>query len=139
MVNINAQLPAAIATPFHPPTESLQRDNALKPIIPKTEIISSYTKMRDDEARSQFSTHMRTIIQDDSQQTSEHRSQQEPPSSSEQKRARFFARRGALSEAKKGAQEIGSIEDFKVVGSVIQARYKSAVSPLPEPNIDYAV
>ncbi len=66
MANINAALPTAIAVPFHPPTEALQHDNLIKPVIPKTEIISSYTKLRDDEDNAQFSTQARHIIQDES-------------------------------------------------------------------------
>ena len=68
MVNINAALPTSIAVPFHPPTEALQHDNLIKPVIPKTEVIASYTKLRDDEDRATFSDQARDIIQDENDQ-----------------------------------------------------------------------
>ncbi len=139
MVNINAHLPPAIAVPFHPPTESLQRDNLIKPVIPKTEIISSYTKMRDEESRTQFSDQARGIIQDEGKQSADQPSHQN--SSSDQRRSQFFVRRGELftSDSESGDTQLVAIKDFKLVISVIQARYKNAVSPLPDPKISYAI
>ncbi|MFT6987474.1 MAG: hypothetical protein ACJAT7_003330 [Psychromonas sp.] len=139
MVNINAHLPPAIAVPFHPPTEGLQHDNLIKPIIPKTEIISSYTKIRDDESRTQLSDQARSIIQDQGSQNADESAQQE--SSAEQRRGQFFARRKELSSSasEQGESQLAAIKDFKQVISVIQARYKNAVSPLPEPLVNYAV
>jgi hypothetical protein len=139
MVNINTHLPSAVALPFHPPTESLQHDNLIKPIIPKTEIIASYTKMREQEESSQLSDQARSIIQNGDKQAAEQPSHQN--SSANQKRALFFARRGAFSasEAEKGDAKLVAIKDFKEVISVIQARYKNAVNPLPDPVIDYAI
>lgn len=134
MVNINTHLPTAV-TAFHPPTESLHHDNLLKPVIPKTALISSYAKIRDNENRTQFSEQAHSIIQDESRQDEGENSQQE--SSLAQRRALFFARRGHgfASESESGVTQAVAIKDFKQVISVIQARYKSAVSPLPEPTI----
>jgi hypothetical protein len=138
MANINAHLPPAVAAPFHPPTENLQHDNIIKPVIPKTEIISSYTKLRDEENRTQFSAQARDIIQDDEQQTADEAAN--PESSAEQRRSHFFARRGRfISQAKSSKAQLDTIEDFKEVISVIEMRYKNAVSPLPEPTVSYAI
>ena len=139
MVNINAHLPPAVAVPFHPPTESLHSDNLIKPVIPKTALISSYAKIRDNESRTQFSDQARGIIQDKSKQGEGETSQQE--SSLEQRRALFFARRGGrcVSESESSDAHLVAIKDFKQVISVIQARYKSAVRPLPDPTISYAI
>lgn len=137
MVNINAILPPAIATPFHPPTENLQRDNLIKPVIPKTDIISSYTKMREDEHNNQFSDQARTIIQDEN--SSKEQSKSQSQSSPDQRRSLFFAKHSELSEADKGTTQLAGIKDFKLVISVIQERYRKAVSPMPDPAINYAI
>ncbi|WP_028864689.1 hypothetical protein [Psychromonas aquimarina] len=139
MVNINAHLPPAVAAAFHPPTESLQRDNIIKPVIPKTEIISSYTKLREDESRTQFSDQARGILQNEEEQKTDSDEQQE--SSPQRRRSQFFARRSELSgyEAENGDGQLTGISDFKLVMSVIQARYKDAVSPLPDPTVSYAI
>jgi len=139
MVNINAHLPPAVAVPFHPPTEGLQRDNLIKPVIPKTEIISSYTKIRDDQSRAQFSDQARTIIQDEGGQSADESGHQE--ASAQQRRSQFFARRKDLlaSALACSDSQLAGIKDFKQVISVIQARYKNAVSPLPEPLINCAI
>lgn len=137
MVNINAILPPAIAAPFHPPTENLQRDNLIKPVIPKTDIISSYTKMREDEHNAQFSDQARAIVQDESSSKEQSESQQQ--SAPDKRRSLFFARRSELSQADKGASQLAGIKDFKLVISVIQERYRKAVSPNPEPTVNYAV
>ena len=139
MVNINTHLPPAAAAAFHPPTENLQHDNLIKPVIPKTEIISSYTKMREEENRTQFSNQAREIIQDEGKQGEEETSQQH--SSLKQKRSQFFARRReqGISALENSDVHLAGIEDFKQVISVIQERYKNAVYPLPDPVISYAI
>ena len=138
MVNLNAHLPPAVAVAFHPPTENLQHDNLIKPVIPKTALISSYTKIRDEENRTQFSEQTRDIIQDESKQSEGEASQQE--SSLEQKRSQFFARRrGRVFESESSERHLLRVDDFKQVISVIQTRYKSAVRPLPDPTISYAI
>jgi len=138
MVNINTHLPPAVALPFHTPTEGLQHDNLIKPVIPKTEIIASYTKMRDEQSRAQFSDQARAIIQNEGGKDAEESHQE---SSAEQRRAQFFARRKnvSASAAERGESKLVAIKDFRQVISVIQARYKNAVSPWPEPLINYAV
>ncbi|PKF60269.1 hypothetical protein CW745_16040 [Psychromonas sp. psych-6C06] len=140
MVNINAALPTTIATPFHPPTESLQRDNLIKPVIPKTEVIASYTKLRDQEEKAQFSEEGRSIIQDeneptDSEANKEHQQQQ---FAAQNRRLKFFAKN---SEEKQGseAKALQIVQDLKLTISVIQEKYKRAVSPLPDPTIKYAL
>lgn len=139
MVNINTHLPPAVALSFHPPTEGLQHDNLIKPVIPKTEIISSYTKLRGDQSLTQFSDQMRSIIQDEGGQSADESGHQE--SSAQQRRSQFFARRKDLLASALACSDaqLAGIKDFKQVISVIQARYKNAVSPLPEPLINYAI
>lgn len=137
MVNINAILPPAIAAPFHPPTENLQRDNLIKPVIPKTDIISSYTKMREDQHNAQYSDQARAIVQDENSAKDQSESQQQ--SAPEKRRSLFFARRSELSDADKGTSQLAGIKDFKRVISVIQERYRKAVSPYLEPTVNDAV
>ena len=139
MANINAHLPPAVAVPFHPPTENLQRDNLIKPVIPKTEIISSYSKMRSDENRTQFSTQAHDIIQDEGKQPTDETGEQED--SAEKKRVNFFLRRGknVVLESDSGNTQLGALEDFKEVISVIQKRYQNAVIPFPEPSVSLAI
>ena len=139
MANINAHLPPTIAVPFHPPTENLQYDNLIKPVIPKTEIISSYSKMRNEENRTQFSAQARQIIQDEGKQSMDEAGEQS--SSSGQKRFQFFSRRGkdVVFESNNGNTQLGVLDDFKEVISVIQERYQNAVSPFPEPSVSLAI
>jgi len=137
MANINAHLPAALATPFHPPTENLQHDNALKQVIPKPEIISSYTKLRDEQGHSQYSTDSHHIIQVDDANTKSF----DHEKSAEHRRAQFFAHR--IKKITRDAEpEDASLlikGDFKKIMSVIEVRYKNAVTPIPEPSIHKAV
>ena len=139
MVNINTHLPPAVAAAFHPPTESLHSDNLIKPVIPKTALISSYAKIRDNESHLQFSDQACEIIQDGSNEEEAESSGQQ--SSLGKKRALFFARRASsdVCEAENSDSSMPAIKDFKQVISVIQARYKRAVLPLPDPSICYAV
>ncbi|MCW8994800.1 MAG: hypothetical protein OQK77_03190 [Psychromonas sp.] len=139
MANINAHLPSAVAAAFHPPTENLQHDNLIKPVIPKTEIIASYSKLRDEEHRSQFSAQAREIVQDKNQQTSDKPAHQN--ASLEQRRTHFFARRrkSFTSDSDSGDEQAAAIKDFKEIISVIQTHYENAVRPLPTPTILYAV
>lgn len=137
MVNINAQLPSAIAVPFHPAAESIHSENANKPVIPKTEIISSYQKLRDEQDRNPFSSDARQIIQDISEETAEQSEKQQD--SPQQKRARFFALKGKTAEVEASQQSLAGITDFSAVLSVIQLRYRSAVSPFPEPHVSNRV
>ncbi|WP_413700243.1 hypothetical protein ACLKMH_23945 [Psychromonas sp. KJ10-10] len=78
MANINAALPTAIAVPFHPATEALQQENLIKPVIPKTEVVASYAKLREGEKNPQYSSQSKTLLQDENEQqsnnTSEHQS-----------------------------------------------------------------
>lgn len=137
MANINAHLPAALATPFHPPTENLQHDNTLKQVIPKPEIISSYTKLRDEEDRSQYSTKSHHIIQADDANTES----LDHEASAERRRAQFFAHRIKKITGNFEIEDASLLVkgDFKKIMSVIEVRYKNAVTPLSEPNIQQAV
>jgi hypothetical protein len=136
MANINAALPTAIAIPFHPPTEALQHDNLIKPVIPKTEIIGSYTKLRDDQDRSQVSDQARTILQDENETHSDSEDQQQQQSNAEKRRLNFFAnRREVGAEYEDKALQINN--DFQLALSVIQEKYNNAVTPIPDPTINY--
>lgn len=136
MANINAALPPAIAVPFHPPTEALQHDNVIKPVIPKTEIIASYSKLREDQERAQISDQARAIIQDENEANGDNAEQQQQQSNAQQRRLSFFAQRSELggdSETK----QLQVVTDYQLALSIIQERYNSAVTPIPEPTINY--
>ncbi|WP_022942756.1 hypothetical protein [Psychromonas hadalis] len=137
MVNINTALPAAIAVPFHPPTEALRHDNLIKPVIPKTEMIASYTKLREDEKRTPFSKQARDIIQDENEAKRETQERQQQ-STAEQRRLNFFVKR-ATKEEKNKSKALVIMKDLKLAISVIQEKYKRAVSPIPDPAINYAI
>lgn len=132
MVNINTALPTTIATPFHPPTEALHHDNMIQPIIPKTEIIASYTRLRKEEKQAQLTDQSRTIVQDQEQEGNATAQQQ---SMAEQRRLNFYATR-ANTEGDNESQELLIIKDAKLTISVIQARYNRAVTPIAEPTIE---
>lgn len=136
MVNINTALPTAIATPFQPPTEALHHDNLIKPVIPKTEVIASYTKLREDEKNPRFSSQLREIIQDENEGADNAETEQQ--STAEQRRLNFFAKRSkTVSENESKALVI--VKDFKLAILIIQDKYKRAVNPIPDPSIDYAL
>jgi len=138
MANINAHLPSSIAVAFHPPTENLLHDNLVRPVIPKPEIISSYTKFHEDHEHTQLSAQSRNIIQEDDK----HKQQDEyQESSSDKKRSQFFMARKELLTPESDGQDITleSKKDFKEVISVIQARYNDSVHPFPNPTISFAI
>jgi len=135
MANINAALPTAISIPFHPPTEALQHDNLIKPVIPKTEIIASYSKLREDEQRNPFFSQARSITQDENEQSSE-TEQQQQQSAAEQRRLNFF-RKVAEKERDNDTKALQIIKDFKLILAVIEERYRGAVTPFPEPRFYY--
>jgi len=137
MVNINAALPTAIAVPFHPPTEALQHDNLIKPVIPKTEVIASYTKLREDEDNPQFSSQARDIIQDESEQGNRGESEQQQ-SAAERRRSNFFAKRSEL-DSENESKALVIVKDFKLAISVIQEKYNRAVNPMADPIVNYMV
>lgn len=134
MVNINTALPAAIAVPFHPPTEALQHDNLIKPVIPKTEVIVSYTKLREDEERTPFSKQARDIIQDENE-TKRKTQEQLMQFKATHRRLNFFAKRAEIEEENKSKALI-IMKDVKLAILVIQEKYKRAVSPIPDYVID---
>ena len=138
MANINAHLPASIAAAFHPPTENLLHDNLVRPVIPKPEIISSYTKLHEDHEHAQLSSQSRHIIQEDDK----HKHQDDyQESSSDKRRNQFFIRRekALVSEPEIDAEELGSKQDFERTISVIQARYNDSVHPFPNPTISFSI
>ncbi len=137
MVNINATLPTAIAVPFHPPTEALQHDNLIKPVIPKAEVIASYAKMRENEDNPQFSAQARGIIQDENEQRRQGEREQQQ-SAAEQRRLNFFSKRSDL-DSENESKALVIVKDFKLAISVIQEKYRRAVSPIPDPAIDYVI
>ena len=135
MVNLNAALPTTLAVAFHPASEALHHDNLNKPIIPKMEVISPYTALRGDEEREDFSDQTRHILQDENQQNNDADEQAQQQSTAEQQRLRFFAKR-SLTEEINETKELVVVMDFKLVLSVIQARYNNAVTPTPDPTVD---
>lgn len=136
MVNINTALPTVIAPAFHPPTEALHHDNLIKPIIPKTEVIASYAQIREDQEQETFSNQPRSIVQDENGQNSESAEQDQQQSKAEQQRLHFFAKRALVEEGNE-VKELVIKKDFKLTISVIQQRYNSAVTPIPDPMVDF--
>jgi hypothetical protein len=137
MANINAALPTAIAVPFHPATEALQRENLIRPVIPKTEVVASYVKLREGEDNPQFSTQARTFIQDENDQQKKHDSKQQQ-SAAQQRRLNFFANRSKI-EGENESKTLVIIKDVILSISVIQEKYNSSVSPIADPTINYAI
>ncbi len=136
MVNINAALPSAIAVPFQPPTEALHRDNLIKPVIPKTEVIASYTKLREDEKNPRFSSQAREIIQDENKQGNNRENEQR--SKAELRRLNFFAKR-SKTNLENESKALVIIKDIKLTISIIQKKYYGAVSPIGDPVVDYVI
>ncbi|MDA7746194.1 hypothetical protein N8878_02540 [Psychromonas sp.] len=137
MVNVNVQLPPVIAAPFHQSTESLQRDNALQTAIPKTEETHAYTKMRDKNEREQVAHQSHQIIQQDYAG----KEKQSQSRAFNQRRDFFFATKLKLSphDVDDMKVQLTGISDYKKVLSVIQQKYVGAVSPFPEPSVNYNV
>ncbi|MDN2664551.1 hypothetical protein [Psychromonas sp. 14N.309.X.WAT.B.A12] len=138
MVNVNVQLPPVIATPFPQAAEGLHRENLLQTAIPKTEQAHAYAKIRGEQEREETAYQSREIIQDNKQGSSR---QQEQSTHSQQRRNFFFAAKLKLSPHELEALdiELKGISDFNEVISVIQAKYKNAVSPYPQPSVSYNV
>jgi hypothetical protein len=138
MANINAHLPSSIAVAFHPPTENLQHENLVRPVIPKPEIISSYTKLHEDREPTHLSSQSRNIIQEDEKYKNKDEYQ---GSSSERRRHDFFmARKGVVSTEKEISNTSSNVKhNVRDVISVIQARYNNAVHPFPDPSVSFAI
>lgn len=136
MANINAALPTAIAVPFHPATEALQQENLIKPIIPKTEVIASYAKLREGEKNPQYSSQSRALLQDENDQQND--STNEHQSRAKQRRLNFFAKRSDNKEEYE-SKTLEVMTDFKLSITVIQEKYNRAVTPIADPTIDYAI
>ena len=136
MVNINATLPTAIATPFHPAAESLHQDNALRPIIPKSEMVAAYAKFKEHDEHAENNRQARDFIQDkNSQQHQKNKKKQDP----EKRRNLFFAKRSGLAEAIDAAIIENVIDDFSIVMLSIQMRYKKSVTPFASASIKHAI
>lgn len=130
MANVNVQLPPVIAMPFQPSTESLQRENLLKPAIPKAENVSAYAKIRDGQAREHVAEQAEQFIQKDLSKAKPLANQSVLLN---QKRDFFFASKLKLAGNKTQLLSVQSTEpyDYKKIIEVIQARYLNAVSPIP--------
>lgn len=137
MVNVNVQLPPVISAPFPQATESIQRENQLRPTIPKTEETHSYARLRENQDKEQVAHQSSQIVQKNSSESA----QQQRSKGFSQRREHFFATKLKISEKEMQELPIESeqISDFKQVISVIQAKYKNSVSPIPEPEIDYKI
>jgi len=138
MVNVNVQLPPVVVAPFPQAAEGLHRENLLQTAIPKTEQAHAYAKIRGEQEREETAYQSREIIQDNKQGSSQ---QQEQSTHSQQRRNFFFAAKLKLSphEVEALNVELKGISDFNEVLSVIQAKYKNAVSPYPQPSVSYNV
>jgi len=136
VVNINTSLPSALAAPFNPGVESLQRDNALRPTIPKTEAISSYSKFTENKEQHNLLRDQHIIVQEENNKKQQEGNKNH---STEKKRRIFYAKRGELAEVVETPKIPSVIEDFKIVIAAIQMRYKNCVTPFPSPSIQFTL
>lgn len=136
MVNVNVQLPPVVAAPFPQATETLQRENALQTAIPKTEQTHAYAKMREQQEREQMAYQSSHIIQKDTDSP-----QQQNSGGFKQKRDFFFAKKLKISTSEVSNLVVEPLQkpDYQRVMSVILAKYKGAVSPIPSPSISHNV
>lgn len=137
MVNVNVQLPPLVAASFPQAAEALHRQNQLQTAIPKTEETHAYTKMRSQQEREQPEMQSYNILQKDSEQ-SKH---QDQSTNTNQRRDFFFASKLKLShkEMDNLSVELAGITDYKQAITAIQAKYNNAVSPIPDPTVDYNI
>ncbi len=138
MANINAYLPSAIAIPFHPATEAMQHDNVMRPIIPKTQLISAYTKLRDEQESAHSTPSKQTIVQLEEAKKEDKQLSFEQIKA-EKRRVLFFSRRERLTEFDKGDKNLDKKYDFKRVRTVILACYHNAVNPYSEATVTHNV
>ena len=136
MANINAALPTAIATPFHPAAEALQQENLIKPVIPKTEVIASYAKFREGQEDPKYDPQTKTLLQDESE--SQNVFARESQSRAKNRRLNIFSKRSDNKEEHE-SKELVKIIDFKLSLTVILEKYNRAVTPIADPIIDYAI
>ena len=137
MVNVNVQLPPIVAAPFPQAAETLHRQNQLQTAIPKTEETHAYAKMRSQQEREQVAHQSGQILQKDNSGSK----QQRHSNGFNQRRDFFFSSKLKLShrEMDKVSVQLKGISDYKQVVSVIQAKYNDAVSPIPEPTVNYDI
>jgi len=137
MVNVNVQLPPVIAAPFPQASEAIHRENTLQPAIPKTEKSQAYSKARDHQERENVAHQSSQIVQKETH----HGQAQEQSSRFNQRREQFFATKLKLSpqEMDQTNPQLSGISDYKEVVSVIQKKYSDAVSPIPEPSVNYHI
>ena len=137
MVNVNVQLPPVIAAPFPQAAEAIHRENALQPAIPKTEKSQAYTKTREHQERENVAHQSSQIIQKEPSNGQA----REQSSRFSQRREQFFATKLKLSaeEVDQVEAQLTGITDYKEVISVIQKKYSEAVSPMPEPTVNYHI
>jgi len=137
MVNVNVQLPPIVAAPFPQAAETLHRQNQLQTAIPKTEETHAYAKMRSQQEREQVAHQSSQIIQKEHPDSK----QQRHSGAFNQRRDFFFSSKLKLShrEMDKVSVKLEGISDYKQVISVIQAKYSDAVSPFPEPTVNYNI
>ncbi|HIP76628.1 MAG TPA: hypothetical protein EYH12_05830 [Psychromonas hadalis] len=129
MANFNVAIPTAAAVPFHPSSESLHRDNAVRPTIPKPEIISKYAKFREDEYQKALSKEH--LEQEGKEKKGQDDQQESHQQSLAQARSLFFAKRSEITEGENVALPLMVVRDFKITLSAIAFRYKSRVTPIP--------
>ena len=138
MVNVNVQLPPIVAAPFPQASESLHRENLLQPAIPKTEKSHAYAKTREHQERENVAHQSSQIIQNESGDNGQSKGHS---SGFNQRREHFFATKLQLTpqEMEQVKVELAGITDYKEVISAIQQKYSNAVSPFPEPTVDYSI
>ncbi|MCK5818831.1 MAG: hypothetical protein KAH18_06175 [Psychromonas sp.] len=136
MVNINVALPSATVAHFNLGSEALQRENALRPTIPKTEPISHYAKFKENNQQPTLLRDQHIIFQDEN---NEKQKGEDKNKSTENKRSIFFSKRGELAEMVKTPKMPSGVDDFKIVIAAIQMRYQNSVTPFPTPSFQFTI
>jgi ATP-dependent 26S proteasome regulatory subunit len=136
MANFNVAIPTTAAVPFHPSSESLQRDNAIRPTIPKPEIVSKYEKFREDEYQKELSKdHLNHQNQHEKRKEQEEQKENNQQSLG-QMRSLFFAKHTEIMEEESVTLPLIVVRDFKITMSVIEFCYKSRVTPIARATVE---
>lgn len=136
MVNINVALPSATVAHFNPGSESLQRENALRPTIPKTEATSHYAKYKENNQQLTSLRDQHIILQDENNKKQK---EEDKNKATENKRNIFFSKRGELAKMVETPKMPCNVDDFKIVIAAIQMRYHNSVTPFPTPSFQFTI
>ncbi len=139
MANINIPLPPAATAIFHPPTESLQQDNIIKPSIPQTNLIESSYHTQKDQSNGKYSSQKETIYQNEGSNEEEKDDTETIENkllSLSSKRNFFFLTRNILDGA--FIEEEKTLE-LDLIAKVIRLKYLRTVTPFIKPALHYFI